>query len=102
MEKSVKIMLFISAVFLAIFVIVLYMDYSGFHSNIEQIIKSLRSDEPYKLQAAWYSVVMIRIFEFWCWLSYLERAVCLCIFEITGYQKQEDARSRFNIRNLRT
>ncbi|MEY8381383.1 hypothetical protein [Ileibacterium valens] len=64
MEKSVKIMLFISAVFLAIFVIVLYMDYSGFHSNIEQIIKSLRSDEPYKLQAAWYSVVMIRIFEF--------------------------------------
>lgn len=64
MEKSVKIMLFISAVFLAIFVIVLYMDYSGFHSNIEQIIKSLRSDEPYKLQAVWYSVVMIRIFEF--------------------------------------
>lgn len=64
MEKSHKIMLLLSALFLLAFIGFLVNDYFQFHKNIEMIIDNLKSSDPNKIKAAWFSLVVIRSAEF--------------------------------------
>lgn len=64
MEKSVKVFLVISLILLVIYATVLFNDYNQFHNNLTQILRNLESAEPAKIQAAWFSVVVMRSVEF--------------------------------------
>lgn len=64
MDNPVKIMLSISILLLIIFGVVVYNDYLQFQKNLILITQSLESSEPSKLQAAWFSVLVVRSVEF--------------------------------------
>ena len=64
MDKPVKIMLGISILLLIIFGVVVYNDSIQFQKNLILITQSLESSEPSKLQAAWFSVLVVRSVEF--------------------------------------
>lgn len=64
MSKSVKIMLAVSLVFILVYAGFLVYDHQQFQANLPEIIQSLQSEQPYKLQAAWFTVVVLRSAEF--------------------------------------
>lgn len=64
MDKPVKILLGISILLLIIFGVVVYNDSIQFQKNLILITQSLESSEPSKLQAAWFSVLVVRSVEF--------------------------------------
>ncbi len=64
MSKSIKIMLALSLLFGLIYAGILIYDYQQFQANLSEITYSLQSDEPYKLQAPWFTVVVLRSAEF--------------------------------------
>lgn len=64
MSRSIKIMLAIALVLGVIYAGFLIHDYQQFQANLSEIAYSLESSEPYKLQAAWFTVVVLRSAEF--------------------------------------
>ncbi len=60
MSRSSKIMLTISAVLVVLFALVLNNDHTEFLENIAQIAHNLESDDPHKLEAAWFTIVVYR------------------------------------------
>ena len=64
MNKPIKILLSLSAILLILFIIVIFHDYTQFQENQLLIMESLKSSDPAKLQASWFSVVVIRAVEF--------------------------------------
>lgn len=64
MEKSHKIMLVIALIFLALFIGFMINDYYQFQNNLEMIIDNLKSSDPNKIKAAWFSVIVVRSVEF--------------------------------------
>ncbi len=64
MSRSIKIMLALSLVFALVYAGFLIYDHQQFQANLSEITRSLQSDSPYKLQAAWFTVVILRSAEF--------------------------------------
>lgn len=64
MDRPIKIALGISALLLAVFLGFIISDYIHFQENLPRIAESLRSSDPAKLQASWFTVMLVRAIEF--------------------------------------
>ena len=60
MNRSSKIMLAIAGILVLICILVLSHDHTEFVKNAARIAYNLESSDPYKMEAAWFTIVIFR------------------------------------------